>query len=87
MYIFINLLDTKKGNIIAFATLEDSLSRIDVFFNSGAYNQYQENLNKDQVLVLEATIYKDPYSQNLKINAHKALTMTQVRLNFLKSST
>lgn len=79
------VMKTKKGDSMAFITLDDRSGRIEVAVFSDAYNNYRDKLAKDALLVVEGVISFDDYSGGLKMRADNILELSEARLAKVKS--
>lgn len=74
------VMKTKRGDSMAFVTLDDRSGRIEVAVFADTYNTYREKLNKDAMLVIEGVISFDDYSGGLKMRADAAMDLAEARL-------
>lgn len=79
------VMQTKSGNRMAIATLDDRSARIEVVIFSEAFNKYRELINKDQILVIEGEVQIDEFTENYRLTARKIFNIDQARENFAKS--
>ena len=73
------VMKTKRGDNMAFVTLDDRTGRIEVAIFSDTYNQYREYLVKDALLVIDGQISEDDYSGGLKMRADKVISISDAR--------
>ncbi len=73
------VMKTKRGDNMAFVTLDDRSGRMEVAVFSDTYNEYRESLVKDAMLVIEGEISNDDYSGGLKMRADKVRDLNEVR--------
>ena len=73
------VMKTKRGDNMAFITLDDRSGRMEVAVFSDTYNEYRESLVKDAMLVIEGEISNDDYSGGLKMRADKVMDLNEVR--------
>ena len=78
------VMKTKKGDNMAFVTLDDRTGRIEVAVFSDTYNEYRDALFKDALLVIDGQISHDDYSGGLKMRADKVADIAQARQASLK---
>ena len=78
------VMKTKKGDNMAFVTLDDRTGRIEVAVFSDTYNTYRDYLFKDALLVIDGQISHDDYSGGLKMRADKVLDIAQARQESIK---
>ncbi len=74
------VMKTKRGDSMAFVTLDDRSGRIEVAVFSDTYTTYRDKLNKDAILVIEGVISHDEYSGGLKMRADVVSDLTEARL-------
>ena len=89
MLIHLNIRQAKKHGRYAFATLDDSTSRLEISIWSDAFNTYRSVLKKGQIIVVEGVVKKDNYSGDKnnplnKMNAERILSFDQARKEFIK---
>ena len=75
---------SKRGDTIAFVTLDDRSSRVEVSVFAEAYNTYREVLLKDTLLVIEGEIAYDDYSGSVKVRAKKVYDLDSARQHFAR---
>jgi len=75
---------SKRGNRIAFVTLEDQTGRVDVGVFSDAFEEYRDLLVKDQLLVVEGEVSVDDFSGGYRISANKIYTLQQARQHYVR---
>lgn len=73
------VMKTKKGDNMAFLTLDDRTGRIEVAVFSDTYNEHREKLAKDALLVVEGQISHDDYSGGIKMRADNVLDLAEAR--------
>ena len=82
LVVAIRLMKNKRGQTMAFATLDDRSGRIEVTLFSEAWNNCKEVLQKDAVVVVEGEISHDDYSGSLKVRANEAYDVVDARRRF-----
>ncbi len=75
------VMKTKRGDTMAFITLDDRTGRIEVAVFADVYEANRDKLIKDAMLVIEGQISHDDFSGGLKMRADSALDLAQARLN------
>jgi DNA polymerase III subunit alpha len=70
---------TKRGDTMAFVTLDDRTGRIEVAVFADAFNQARELLAKDDLLVLTGVISYDTYTDMLKMRADNIRLLADLR--------
>jgi DNA polymerase-3 subunit alpha len=71
---------TKRGDSMAFVTLDDRSGRIEVAAFADTYAAYRDKLTKDAMLVIEGVISNDDYSGGLKMRADTVADIGEARL-------
>jgi DNA polymerase-3 subunit alpha len=77
-------MNTKRGDRMAFITLDDRSGRIEIAVFSEAYQRYRDLLSKDKILVVEGEVGLDDYSGGIKMQASAILDMDQARERYAK---
>lgn len=70
---------TKRGDTMAFVTLDDRTGRIEVAIFGDAYNQSRDLLLKDGLLVIHGQVSYDDYNGMLKMRADVISLLSDVR--------
>ena len=70
---------TRRGDNMAFVTLDDRTGRMEVAVFADTYNEHRESLVKDAMLVIEGQISHDDYSGGLKMRADAVTDLSQAR--------
>ncbi|GAB4392993.1 MAG: DNA polymerase III subunit alpha [Gammaproteobacteria bacterium] len=70
---------TKRGDRIAFVTLDDGSARQDVSIFSEAYRKYHDILQKDALLLFEVEVSRDDFSGGVRVITHSIMTLAQAR--------
>lgn len=73
------VMKTKRGDTMAFVTLDDRTGRIEVAIFADAYNQFRDLLLKDGLLVIQGQVSYDDYSGMLKMRADSISLLADVR--------
>jgi len=73
---------SKRGGTLAFVTLDDRTSRIEVALFGETYEAAREVLIKDSLLVVEGEISNDEYSGAFKMRAKKVYDLVEARRHF-----
>jgi DNA polymerase-3 subunit alpha len=85
LIVALRTMQTKRGNRIAFATLDDGGGRLEIAFFAESYATYRPLLVKDQLLIIEAEVTIDKHSDNYRLSATEVWTMDQIRGQFAKN--
>ncbi|MEY3220817.1 MAG: polymerase alpha subunit [Pseudomonadota bacterium] len=82
----INEIRTKNGQAgkMAFVSIDDQTSRLDIKIYSEIYENCKHLLQKDQVLIAEGEIIEDSYTGQLAMNASKIWNMESAQENNAK---
>ncbi len=75
----LRIMKNKRGDKMAFITLDDRTGRIEVSVFADAFNEYQSLIQKDAVLVVEGEVNHDDYSGGLKVRAKKIMNVVDAR--------
>lgn len=75
----------KRGDTMAFVTLDDRTARIEVSLFSEAYEAAREKITKDAILVIEGQVTHDDYSGQLKVRAKTVRTLLEARQSNIQS--
>ncbi|VUD56832.1 DNA polymerase III subunit alpha [Thalassocella blandensis] len=73
------VMKTKRGDNMAFITLDDRTGRMEVAIFSDVYEEHRSILVKDAMLVVEGQISHDDYSGGLKMRADGIVDLTLAR--------
>ena len=84
LIIGIRTMNTKRGDRIAFITLDDRSGRIEVALFSEAYQRYQDVLSKDKLVVIEGEVSVDDYSGGYRMSTRTLYDIEQARSHFAK---
>ncbi len=75
-------MNTKRGDRMAFVTLDDRTGRLELAVFSDMYTRYRDLLSKDTLLVVEGQVSVDEYSGGFKMSADKIYNIDQARAAF-----
>ena len=75
-------MNTKRGDRMAFVTLDDRTGRLELAVFSDMYTRYRDLLSKDTLLVVEGQVSVDEYSGGFKMSAEKIYNIDQARAAF-----
>ena len=73
------VMKTKRGDTMAFVSLDDRSGRLEIAFFSDTYNNYRDKIVKDALLVIEGQVSHDDYSGSLKMRAESVNTLAEAR--------
>jgi DNA polymerase-3 subunit alpha len=72
-------LTTKRGDKMAFVTLDDAVSRQEIVVFADLYNESKDFLKKDQLIIIEGEVSKDDYTNGFKIKCSKIMNLYDTR--------
>jgi len=77
-------MQTRRGDRMAFVTLDDRTGRLELAVFSDLFEKYRELLNKDALLVVEGQVSVDEYSGGFKMSAERLYGIDQARAAFAR---
>lgn len=77
-------MNTKRGDKMAFITLEDKTGRQEVAVFADLYNEIRDLLKKDTVIIVQGEAKNDEYSGGIKMRAIKLYDIQQARAALAK---
>ncbi|MDH4134233.1 MAG: DNA polymerase III subunit alpha, partial [Gammaproteobacteria bacterium] len=78
-------MQTKRGDRMAFVTLDDRTGRLELAVFSELFGKYRDLLAKDALLVVEGQVSMDEYSGGFKMSAERLYNIDQARAVFCQS--
>ncbi len=75
-------MQTRRGDRMAFVTLDDRTGRLELAVFAEFYTRYRELLAKDSLLVVEGQVSVDEYTGGFKMSAEKIYNIDQARAAF-----
>ena len=81
------VMTTKRGDKMAFLTLDDRSGRMEMAVFSEEFNANRENLAKDKLIVASVEVSIDDYSGGFKMRAKEIYDISQARERFAKNLT
>ena len=84
LIIAMRTMNTKRGDRMAFITIDDRSARIELAVFSEAYTRFQDLLSKDKLIVVEGEVSMDEYSGGYKMSARNIYDIGQARSHFAK---
>ena len=75
---------SKRGDTIAFITLDDRTARIEVSVFAETYERHRELLLKDNVLVVDGEVSHDDFSGEVKVRAKSLMDIVDARQQLVK---
>jgi DNA polymerase III subunit alpha len=79
LVVAMRIMKTKRGDNMAFVTLDDRTGRIEVAIFSDAYSEARDLLLKDSLLVVAGQVSHDDYSGALKMRADSIRLLADMR--------
>jgi len=84
LVIAMRTMNTKRGDRMAFVTIDDRSGRIELAVFSDVYARHRDHLAKDKLIVVEGEVSVDEYSGGYKMSARAVYDMEQARERFAK---
>jgi DNA polymerase-3 subunit alpha len=78
---------TKRGDTMAFLTLDDRSDRIEATVFGEAYNEYRDLLVKDSIVIVEGSVAHDDYSGGLGMRTNSIQSLVQARQSYARELT
>ena len=75
----IRTMKTRRGGRMAFVTLDDETSRMEIAVFSDSYQENRDLIQKDQLLVVNGKVSIDEYSGGFKMSAEDLYSISQAR--------
>ncbi len=82
LVVAVRAMNTRRGDRMAFVTLDDRTGRLELAVFSEQYERSRELLVKDTLLVVEGQVSVDEYSGGFRMSADKLYTIDQARAAF-----
>lgn len=82
LIVAIRTMQTRRGDRMAFVTLDDRTGRLELAVFSDLYNASRDMLTKDALIVVDGQLSVDEYSGGFKMRADKMYTMDEARAGF-----
>ena len=73
---------SKRGDTMAFVTLDDRTGRIEASLFGELFDQARDNLGTDQVLIVEGEVQSDDYSGGLRLRGKELTAMVDARARY-----
>ena len=81
----IRVMKNKRGQTMCFITLDDRTARIEVTLFSDTYEEFKEQIKKDEVVAVSGVVSLDDYSGSLKMRASQVQSIASARISFAKN--
>ena len=85
MILAMRTMKNKRGDTMAFLTLDDRTARIEASLFSEAYNDARDLLVKDSVIFVEGEVRQDDYTGGLSIRVNKVYGIADARQKYAES--
>lgn len=76
---------SKRGDTMAFVTLDDRTGRIEASLFGELFDQARGNLGTDQVLIVEGEVQSDDYSGGLRLRGKEITAMVDARARYAEA--
>jgi DNA polymerase-3 subunit alpha len=80
----VRAIQTKRGDRMAVASLDDSTGQIDILCFSEVYQKYRELLVKDKLIIVEGEVSLDEFSGGNRLICRDILSIEQARERYAK---
>ncbi len=84
LIIAMRTMNTRRGDRMAFITIDDRSARIELAVFAEAYQQHRHLLAKDKLIVVEGEVSVDEYSGGYKMSARNLYDLDQAREHFAR---
>ncbi|WP_438938525.1 DNA polymerase III subunit alpha [Algibacillus agarilyticus] len=81
----VKVMINKKGNRWAIVTIDDKSARIDVRFFPDAYDEFEELLEKDKIIIVKGRVQFDDFNGENMMGASDVKDIVQAREQYVKS--
>ncbi|PRY70862.1 DNA polymerase III subunit alpha [Halomonas ventosae] len=78
----VRTMKSKRGDTMAFITLDDRTGRIEASLFGELYDQLRGRLEADQVMIVEGEVASDDYSGGLRLRGKEVTPMVEARSRF-----
>ncbi|MDZ7854460.1 MAG: DNA polymerase III subunit alpha [Halomonas sp.] len=78
----VRTMKSKRGDTMAFITLDDRTGRIEASLFGELYDQLRGRLEADQVMIVEGEVSSDDYSGGLRLRGKEVTPMVEARSRF-----
>nr|WP_051333563.1 DNA polymerase III subunit alpha [Aliagarivorans marinus] len=76
---------TKRGAKMGIVQIDDKSARLDITFFSDVFEQYQDLLVKDRILIIQGQVGFDNFSGGIKMTAREVMDITQARERWVRT--
>ncbi len=82
LVVSVRTMRSKKGDVLAFVTLDDRSGRLEISLPPREYERYREHLHGDTILLVECSISIDDYHGGLRGRATRIMNLQEARQRF-----
>ncbi len=80
----VRFMQTKRGDRMAFVSLDDGTGRLELAVFSDVLQQSRELLVKENIVIVEGDVAIDDYSGGFRMSCQRLLSLEQARSNYVK---
>jgi DNA polymerase III subunit alpha len=84
LVVALRMMNSRRGDRIAFVTLDDRSGRIEIGVFAEAYQRCRDLLVKDRLLVVEGAVSVDEYTGGYRMNAENVHDIDQARAHYAR---
>lgn len=84
LIVAIRVMRTRRGDRMAFITLDDRTGRLELAVFSELFMTHRELLQKDKLIIVEGPVSIDEYTGGFKMSAEKLLSIDDARTNYAR---
>ncbi len=82
LVVALRVINTRRGDRMAFVTLDDRTGRIDLAMFGELYQRYRERIVKDALVIVKGAVSTDDYSGGFKMTAEAIYNIDEARAAF-----
>jgi len=84
LIVALRTMNSRRGERIAFVTLDDRTGRVELAVFAEAYQRYRDSLVKDRLVVVEGSVSVDEYSGGYRMSTERILDIDTARAAYAK---
>ena len=84
LIVALRTMNSRRGERIAFVTLDDRTGRVELAVFAEAYQRYRDSLVKDRLVVVEGSVSVDEYSGGYRMSTERILDIDTARAVYAK---
>ncbi len=84
LIVAIRTMRTRKGETMAFLTLDDRTGRVEIGIFADLYEKYREVLKKDEIVVVKGSASADDFTDGIRVRASEVFNLVQARARAAK---